>query len=72
MRRYEYRNRFIAPIVRRGLSWILGWRYHGSEDDRRRLVRQLALIAFRPRGTEAEIPLAGGSGNPRLPRSSEA
>lgn len=22
---YEYRNRFIAPIVRLGLSWLLGW-----------------------------------------------
>ena len=48
MRTYERRNRFIAPVVRRGLSWILGWEYHGSDADRRRLVAQLALIAFRP------------------------
>ena len=48
MRAYERRNRFIAPLVRRGLSWLLGWNYHGSEADRRRLVEQLALIAFRP------------------------
>lgn len=48
MRDYERRNRFIAPIVRRGLSWLLGWPYSGSEVDRRRLVRQLPLIAFRP------------------------
>ena len=47
---YKQRNRFIAPIVRRGLSWVLGWQYHGGESDRRRLVRQLPLIAFRPRG----------------------
>ncbi len=46
---YEYRNRIIAPVVRRGLSWILGWRYHVNESDRRRLVKQLPLIAFRPR-----------------------
>jgi deazaflavin-dependent oxidoreductase (nitroreductase family) len=46
---YEHRNRFIAPIVRRGLSWMLGWQYHGGEGNRRRLVRQLPLLAFRPR-----------------------
>ena len=45
---YEHRNRFIAPIVRRGFSWLLGWRYGGSDADRRQLVRQLPLIAFRP------------------------
>ncbi len=54
---YEYRNRFIKPIVRRGLSWILGWQYHGSESDRRRLVRQLALIAFRPKASQRQITL---------------
>ena len=46
---YEHRNRFIAPIVRRGFSWLLGWQYHSGESDRRRLVRQLPLLAFRPR-----------------------
>ncbi|HKW92211.1 MAG TPA: nitroreductase family deazaflavin-dependent oxidoreductase [Methylomirabilota bacterium] len=46
---YEQRNRLIAPIVRRGFSWLLGWRYRGGASDRRRLVRQLPLIAFRPR-----------------------
>jgi deazaflavin-dependent oxidoreductase (nitroreductase family) len=46
---YEYRNRLIAPIVRRGFSWLLGWQYRGGESDRRRLVGQLPLIAFRPR-----------------------
>ncbi len=49
IRDYEHRNRWIAPIVRRGFSWLLGWRYRGSEDDRRRLVRQIPLIAFRAR-----------------------
>ena len=47
MREYEQRNRFIAPVVRRGLSWLLGWQYHGTEEDRHRMVRQLPLIAFR-------------------------
>jgi len=45
---YEYRNRVLAPLVRSGLSWVLGWRYRGGEEDRRRLVHQLPLIAFRP------------------------
>lgn len=54
MRSYEHRNRFIAPIVRAGLSWLLGWRYHGSEADRRRMVKQIRLIAFRPRSLSAQ------------------
>jgi deazaflavin-dependent oxidoreductase (nitroreductase family) len=45
---YERRNRFISPIARRGFSWLLGWEYHGSDAERRALVRQLPLIAFRP------------------------
>jgi len=54
IRDYEYRNRFIAPIVRRGFSWLLGWQYRGTEGDRRRLVRQLPLIAFRPLASPVE------------------
>src|SRR5664279_4118868 len=54
---YEYRNRFIAPIVRYGFSWLLGWKYRGSESDRRQLVRQIPLIAFRPRTVAPQIPL---------------
>ena len=46
---YEHRNRFIAPIIRRGLSWLLGWQYHGTDNDRRELVRRIPLIAFWPR-----------------------
>jgi deazaflavin-dependent oxidoreductase (nitroreductase family) len=48
IRGYEHRNRLIGPIVRLGLGAFLGWRYRGSESDRRRLVTQLPLIAFRP------------------------
>jgi len=47
--RYEHRNRFIAPIVRAGFTWLLGWNYRARESDRRRLVSQIALLAFRPR-----------------------
>ena len=49
IRRYEYRNRFIAPIVRAGFSWLVGWKYHSTDTDRRRLVSQIPLLAFRPR-----------------------
>ena len=49
VRDYELRNRFMTPLVRWVLSRLLGWRYRGSEDERRRLVGQLPLIAFRPR-----------------------
>jgi deazaflavin-dependent oxidoreductase (nitroreductase family) len=45
---YEHRNRFIAPIVRASLSWILGWPYRGGESDRWKLVRELPIVAFRP------------------------
>ncbi len=45
---YERRNWLIGPIVRWGLSRFLGWRYRGTDSDRRRLVAQLPLIAFRP------------------------
>ena len=54
---YEHRNRFIAPIVRRGFTWLLGWQYRGGENDRRRLVRQLPLIAFRPRASQGQSTL---------------
>jgi deazaflavin-dependent oxidoreductase (nitroreductase family) len=48
IRSYEHRNRFIGPIVRLGLGCFLGWRYRSTESDRRRLVAQLPMIAFRP------------------------
>jgi len=49
VRGYEQRHRVIAPLMRAALSRLLGWRYRGSEQDRRRLVQQLPLIAFCPR-----------------------
>ena len=45
---YEEHNRFMLRIVRRVLSRLLGWNYTGSDADRRKLVQQLPLIAFRP------------------------
>lgn len=49
VRNYESRNWYVAPIVHWVLRRLLGWNYRGSESDRRRLVRQLPLLAFRPR-----------------------
>jgi deazaflavin-dependent oxidoreductase (nitroreductase family) len=46
---YEQRNRLIAPVIRAALSCLLGWRYVGSDLDRRWLVAHLPLVAFRPR-----------------------
>lgn len=46
---YEQRNRLMAPIIHAVLSRLLGWRYVGSELDRRWLAAHLPLIAFRPR-----------------------
>jgi deazaflavin-dependent oxidoreductase (nitroreductase family) len=31
IQRYEHRNRFIAPVVRQGFSWLLGWKYRPSD-----------------------------------------
>lgn len=45
---YERRNRLIRPLVRKGLSWLAGWPYDFSPEARRRLVRQLPMLAFRP------------------------
>jgi deazaflavin-dependent oxidoreductase (nitroreductase family) len=45
---YERRNRLVAPLLRRVLSWLLGWRYDGSAQARRRMAGQLPLIALRP------------------------
>lgn len=45
---YERRNRLAAPVVRRVLSWLVGWRYDASADARRRLMRELPVVAFRP------------------------
>jgi deazaflavin-dependent oxidoreductase (nitroreductase family) len=45
---YERRNRLITPVIRRVLSWLVGWRYDGSGPARQRLVRELPIVAFRP------------------------
>jgi deazaflavin-dependent oxidoreductase (nitroreductase family) len=52
---YERRNRFMAPLVRWVVSRLVGWRYDGSAEARRRVVEQLTLIGFRPSGDRAAI-----------------
>jgi deazaflavin-dependent oxidoreductase (nitroreductase family) len=47
---YERRNRYIAPLVRRVLSWLVGWRYDGTPDRRLELVSELPMVALRPAG----------------------
>ncbi|MCX2934495.1 nitroreductase family deazaflavin-dependent oxidoreductase [Mycobacterium sp. CVI_P3] len=46
---YERRNRLITPVVRLGLSKLVGWRYDGTPAARERLVSELPLLGFRPR-----------------------
>lgn len=45
---YERRNRLATPAIRRVLSWLVGWRYDGTDNCRRRLAEELPIIAFRP------------------------
>lgn len=52
---YEHSNRLAAPVVRRVLSWLVGWRYDGTDAARRRLVRELPVVAFRPAATEGPV-----------------
>ena len=44
---YEHRNRLITRVIRLVLSRLLGWNYDGSQSARRRLVKQLPVLAFR-------------------------
>jgi deazaflavin-dependent oxidoreductase (nitroreductase family) len=50
---YERRNRYIAPVVRRVLSWLVGWRYDGTHSKRLQLVSELPMVALRPTGRTA-------------------
>jgi deazaflavin-dependent oxidoreductase (nitroreductase family) len=45
---YERRNRWLTPVVRRALSWLVGWPYDGSDGARRRLVHELPVVGFHP------------------------
>ncbi len=45
---YERRNRWLAPVVRRLLSQLVGWPYDGSTAARLQLVSELPVVGFRP------------------------
>jgi deazaflavin-dependent oxidoreductase (nitroreductase family) len=44
---YEQRNRYIAPVIRRVLSWLVGWSYNGTHTQRLQLVGELPMVALR-------------------------
>lgn len=46
---YERRNRLLAPVIRRVLSALVGWRFDDTDAARARLARELPVISFRPR-----------------------
>ncbi len=45
---YERRNGHLAPLIRRVLSWLVGWHYDGTRLGRQRLVAELPLVGLRP------------------------
>jgi deazaflavin-dependent oxidoreductase (nitroreductase family) len=49
-RSYLRRNRLIAPVIRRVLGSLLGWRFDGSSTAIRTAAEQLPFVAFRPLG----------------------
>jgi len=44
---YERRMRFAGRVVRAVLGRLLGWRYDGSPEARRRAAEQLPMLAFK-------------------------
>lgn len=45
---YEYRNRWVTPVLNRVLSRLVGWAYDGTPRGRARLAEELPFVAFRP------------------------
>jgi hypothetical protein len=43
---YERRNRLAVPLIRFVLSRLLGWRYDGSTQARRRAAETLPVVSF--------------------------
>lgn len=46
--RYEHDHHWASPMIRRALTWLVGWDYDASPSARRRLARQVPLLAFHP------------------------
>jgi deazaflavin-dependent oxidoreductase (nitroreductase family) len=45
---YLRSHHLLRPVIRRVLSWLLGWRFDGSSEAIERAARQLPMIGFRP------------------------
>jgi len=45
---YEHDHHWAAPMIRRALTWLVGWDYDASPSARLRLVHEVPLLAFRP------------------------
>ena len=56
MLRYERNHRLAAPVLRRALSAMVGWRYEGTAEQRGRLVEQLPVVRFTPARTDRQAP----------------
>ncbi|MGH3417790.1 MAG: nitroreductase family deazaflavin-dependent oxidoreductase [Actinocrinis sp.] len=69
--RYEHEHRLAAPMIRRALSWLVGWDYDSSASARRKLAQQLPLLAFRP-AHHAVDTRPGGPGSGEGSRSGQA
>jgi deazaflavin-dependent oxidoreductase (nitroreductase family) len=74
---YERHNRWLTRLIEPMLSWLVGWRYDGTEAARQRLVRELPLIGLRPaqptdRGERPDRPFLGEQGGSGPPSSGES
>lgn len=56
----ERHHPLIRRLIRRVLSSLVGWSYDGSAAARRRLVRELPLLAFRPRDDRHHVVVDHG------------
>lgn len=59
---YEHDHHWAAPMIRRALTWLVGWDYDASPSARLRLVREVPLLAFRPADQNASA-LPGDQGS---------
>lgn len=60
---YEHRNRLVAPVIHRLLSWLVGWPYDGTQDARQRIVTQLPVIGLRSTShSQPPLPARQGRG----------
>ncbi len=61
---YLGRHRLIRPLLRPVLTALLGWRYDGSPEARRRMLEELPLVALRPARSRSRRTGVGQSSGP--------